>query len=123
MTTDTAYASTKSTEAFIDENPSEVEFTRSVRVRTSAGGWVDGAISTLPPQRVRLVAQPGYVDDQRVTEAGAISVPRFMVIGMPTVDMKRGDTFVYNDETFRINRINTTPPWAIRGEAMEHGTA
>jgi hypothetical protein len=122
MTTDTTYASEKSTEAFIDENPIEIVLRRSVRTKTSAGGWAMGAPSPLPPQRVRLVALHGYLADQRLGPEGDITVPRFMVVGLPTVDMKRDDTFEYDGETYRINRVNTTPPWAKRGEAFEHGS-
>lgn len=119
--TDTIYASKKSTEHFIDENPSDVVFVRSARIRTSAGGYKDGPPALLPPQRVRLVAQSGYLADQRVGAEGDVSVPRFVVVGLPEVDMKKGDTFVHGDETFRISKVNTSPPWAVRGDAIEHG--
>lgn len=119
--TDTIYASKKSTEHFIDENPSDVVFMRATRARTSAGGFADGPRAPLPAQRVRLVAQSGYLADQRVGAEGDVSVPRFVVVGMPEVDMKKGDTFTHNDETFRISKVNTSPPWAVRGDAIEHG--
>lgn len=119
--TDTTYASKKSTEHFIDENPVDVVFMRATRTRTSAGGFVDSERTPLPPQRVRLVAQAGYLADQRVGPEGEVSVPRFVVIGLPEVDMKKGDVFTIGDETFRISKVNTSPPWAVRGDAIEHG--
>lgn len=117
----TAAAATQSTREFIEENPVDVQFVRSPRVTTTAGGKVDGAPVMLGPQRVRLVAQSGYVVDSRLNGEGDVAVPRFVVVGMPTIDMKKGDTFTHNDETFRINRVNDSPPWAKRGEAIEHG--
>jgi hypothetical protein len=123
MTTDTAYTSAKSTEAFIDESPSYVSFKRTAKVHTAAGGWAGGAESTLRPQKVRLVSQSGYLVDHRLTDTGEVAVPRFVVVGMPETDMERGDVFEYGGENFRINRVNTVPPWAKRGEAIEHGTS
>jgi hypothetical protein len=123
MTSETAYSSTKSTELFIDENPIDVVFRRSSRVKTSAGGWTDGSPTTLQPQRVRLVSQHGYLVDQRLGAEGDVSVPRFTVVGLPGVDMKRGDVFEYGGETFKINRVNTSPPWAKRGEAIEYASS
>lgn len=122
MTTDTAYASSKSTEAFIDENPIDIVLKRSVRTKTSAGGWVMSAPMELLPQRVRLVSMQAYLVDRRLGPEGDVTVPRFTVIGLPTVDMKRNDTFEYEGDTYRINRVNTTPPWAKRGEAFEHAS-
>lgn len=118
---DTAIAAAKSTEAFIAENPIDVRFRRGTRTKTSAGGFVTSAPTPIPPQTVRLVSQRGYLVDQRLNESGEVSVPRFVVVGMPDVDMKRGDLFDHEGETFRIGRINTSPPWAKRGEAFEHG--
>ncbi len=119
--TDVIDASAQSTEHFIDENPSDVVFERAVRARTSAGGFADGPRTPLPPQRVRLVAQSGYLADQRIGAEGDVSVPRFVVVGMPTVDMKKGDLFTHDDQTYRISKVNTSPPWAKRGDAIEHG--
>lgn len=110
----------KSTEAFIDENPVDVRFIRTPRVRTSAGGWVDGAPISLDPQRVRLVNQQGYLADRRINEQGDVIVPRYMVIGMPGTDMRKGDTFTIEDVEYRINSVNTSPPYAVRGEAFEN---
>lgn len=118
--TATVDASIKSTEAFISENPIDIRLVRMPRVKTSAGGYTNGAPVSLPPQRVRLVSQQGYLADLRLSDQGDVSVPRFVVIGVPGTDMKKGDTFTHEGTEYKINRINTSPPYAIRGEAFEH---
>ncbi len=94
-------------------------FTRTTRVKTSAGGWIDGTTVAGTPQTVRVVAQsPG----RRVTADGAVVIPKYVVIGMPDADMKKGDVFTWEGDVYRIFDVNNTPAWAKRGEAIEHGS-
>ncbi len=72
---------------------------------------------------MRLVAQNQHQGDQggvRMSGDGEIEVVRYILVAMPDMDMSRGDTFVHNDLTYRIRSVSTSPPFAKRGECVEH---
>lgn len=117
MTSDAALSSTQ---AFIDDNPIDVELVRTPRIRSTAGGWVNGTPVTLEPQTMRLVAQNQHQGGSHISGEGDVEVVRYILVAMPDVEMSRGDTFVHNDLTYRIRSVSTSPPFAKRGECVEH---
>lgn len=117
----TATWAAKSTQGFIDENPSQVVLTRRARVASTAGGWVDGAATIMAAQEFRLVGTSS--NRRRLDDQGDVMVPDFTMIGMPERDVKEGDTFVVGPLTYRVRKVNRVPAWATRAEAVEHGPA
>jgi len=114
----TATVAARSTQEFIDENPVDLVLVRVARVKSSAGGWVDGATTQIDPQRVRLVAQTG---SDRLTQDGNLVVPRYTLVGMPDVNVQERDTFTFEDIDYRVGSVSTSPPWAVRASVVENG--
>jgi hypothetical protein len=84
------------TEQFIGENPTSLVLTRSTRTEDGAGGWVNGAPTPLPAQRVRLVPQSASPGVERRTVSGEVVRPDLRIVGMPEFNVAVGDTFTWN---------------------------
>lgn len=113
-----AEVAARSTKGFIDENPVELVLTRAARLRTTAGGWEDGELTDLTPQRVRLVAQ---TNRNRLNPDGDVTVPAFVLVGLPGTDVAEGDIFSYQGNQYRVGRPVNGPAWAVRMEVFRHG--
>lgn len=119
MSSLTSTPSLASTQAFIDDHPIDVVLVRTPQVSSGAGGWVDGAPQYLPPQRMRLVAQSQLQSSSQTRAEGDVSVPRWTLVAMPDADLERGDTFLDGDASYRVIRVDMSPPWAKRGAVIE----
>lgn len=85
---------TRQTKQFIDQNPTNVVFSRMTKVADGAGGSTT-APTALAPQTVRLVRPQMSESVERRTVGGEVVLPTLVVIAMPTADINRGDTFQY----------------------------
>lgn len=85
------------TAAFIDTDPTDIVITRTrPTTRTATGGTAKLTAAPLPPQRVKIIDQsgsssPNVVGDRTVD--GTENVQTVMVLGLPTLDVREGDTF------------------------------
>lgn len=93
--------------AFIDADPVDVVFSRSTKIRTPAGGWVEGPRTPLPsPQRVRIIdSVRRFADTQVNTEAGNITLTAKVLIGFHDMDIKVGDDFTWNNAQWEVKAI------------------
>lgn len=85
---------TEQTKEFIDENPTDLATVRNTRTPDGSGGYTTSP-TDVPAQRVRLVNQARGVSTERRSASGAVVTPDIVVVGMPDLDMQRGDTFTH----------------------------
>lgn len=107
----------RNTRAFIDADPVKVSLSRPTTVATAAGGLAPGLPQSLPLQTIRLVPLSGNVWDrskQKVDE-GNIPDVTFQLVGMPGVDIKKGDQFTWEDEEWTITHVS--PERTVRTSA------
>jgi len=94
--------------AFIDADPSDVLLHRITRVATDAGSWTETdplPLSSL--QRVRIMdAKRRYTDPHVNTEAGAIPLSPYIMIGSSTMDIQVDDSFTWLGDHFKVTSIH-----------------
>lgn len=110
----------KSTEWFIDDNPSDITVRRFSRVRQSDGSFKQSLVSTLPPQTGRLVEQAAS-NESRTIEPGDILVKTYIYVLPKTGDLQRDDRFFIGDREFLVQQITETP-WSVEGVVTEYGS-
>jgi hypothetical protein len=90
----------KAARAFIMADPIRVQFKRTTRTKTPAGGWADTELPPLPPQVVRI--DPGkrrFGESNVNTEAGSIVLWPYIMLGFHTLDVQVGDNFEWTGYT------------------------
>jgi hypothetical protein len=119
----------RNTEAFIDENPTMVEFIRPVIASNANGGKEQVGETTLPPQKVRLV--PESIRNVSFGGLGSQAGPQTAVsvsmIALFDADVQRGDyfsvpgsTFVYT-VVYMYDKFELPRQYEIRAGLMERG--
>lgn len=108
------------TQMFIDERPVDVAIERITKIVDGQGGWTKSPPTTLPPQRVRKVAQ-GRVSDtkQRMASDGALVIPTAVLIGMPDLDVQRYDKFSLYGVLHEVVWVTRLPEWRTSAEVVE----
>lgn len=98
----------RNTRAFIQADPSRVTLIRPTKVLTAAGGHKPGEPITLPPQTVRLVPLSGNVWDRskQKTDEGNLPDVTFQLVGMPGLDIKKGDHFVWKHDDWEVIHVS-----------------
>lgn len=95
--------------AFIDADPVDVVLSRATRVRTPAGGWVEGSRTPLSSQRARIVdSVRRFANTQVNTEAGNIPTTAKVLIGLYNMDIEVGDDFTWNDAQWEVTAVKDT---------------
>jgi hypothetical protein len=94
--------------AFVDADPVDVVLMRpSAKVRTSAGGWVEGEPLPLPPQRGRIVqAKRRFASPLVNTEAGEVTELPYILLGFWDMDVEKGDYFDWNNARWEVKSIS-----------------
>lgn len=92
---------------FIRVDSAEVSFVRaSGRIKTPAGGYIDGPPDTLLPQTTRLIpAKRRYNSALVNSEAGDIEKWPYSLIGAHDLNVQEGDTFTYNGQEYEVKTI------------------
>jgi len=109
----------RQTLAFIDQSPTHLVLRRKTKVSDGAGGVMVSTETALDPQRCRVVGQK--VAASRVSEDGRqVPVDR-AVVGLPTLDIKVGDTFTDGDSEYEILTVHDKPTWRTIGWAVRRG--
>jgi len=92
--------------AFIDADPVDVVFSRATRVRTPAGGWVEGPRTPLSSQRARIIdSVRRFADTQVNTEAGNIPITAKILIGLYNMDIEVGDDFTLDGAQWEVTAV------------------
>lgn len=83
------------TEHFIDDNPTDIVFTRNTPASDGAGGHTTTS-AALSAQKVRVIqGGPTAASVERQGLSGEVERPDWTICAMPDADLQRGDTFQY----------------------------
>lgn len=115
----------RATEMFIAQNPETILLSRKVKVPTGTGGfrWEDPIVPFEPfvGRRVGRGGLRGADFSERVSEQGHTVVTSWVLIAMPTVDLRVGDHFTNEDgNDCEVLFIDRQPPWRVKAEVYEH---
>lgn len=111
----------RTTQRFIDENPTDVTLIRTTRVSDGAGGTEPGADVELPTQTMRLVGlNLRSATEARVSAEGQTVVPTNALIALPSADMANGDVFEKDGVKYEILFISDNPEWRRQAEVFRH---
>ena len=111
----------KQTDAFVAENPSEINLIRRERQPDGKGGFIKLPPLALPPQTMRLVAQGNIGSVTTITTPdGRLVIPTFKLIGTPPIDIAELDTFILDDQPYEVVRISLLPAWCVQADVIEH---
>lgn len=96
--------------AFIFADPVSIRFTRATEpVRTEAGGFVPGEPVMLNPQIARIVPSKRRFDNGLInSEAGDIPRTDYLLLGMPTLNVKVDDIFSWLGVQYTVTGIHPT---------------
>ena len=109
-----------STRQFIEADVEEVVFSHAgTRVRTAAGGFEDLAVSDSPTQRVRMIPQSDKVPEA-ADSSGTRERPEYIVVGLPDADFRKGDTFLWKGQHWRIAQLHDKPEYIRKGDVVLH---
>ena len=102
----------KITSAFIDENPTEIVFTRRKRVNTSAGGKTWATDAVLQAQTGRMVFSSNKGDNvSRIRAEGATVDPTATLVFVAGADVQAGDTFLYDSSDWLVKSVARVPAY------------
>lgn len=97
----------RQTEAYLKAEPQMIALSRPTpKVKTAAGGKVDGVADTLDPQMFRVVPFK-----RRVTESesniveGTVTVSTYVLVGRWDADVKKDDEFVLPDGRYKVESV------------------
>lgn len=96
----------KNMDAFIRADPVEIALSRRVKVKTDAGGWVQGPPRVLDPQQFRIGWFTRRLSKSvENTAEGYISVQSYILIGRHNVDLLPDDEFDYNGDHYFVKEV------------------
>ena len=88
----------RQTHQFIMDDPTTIEITRQTRVPDGAGGTVPDADPTpVEPQVVKVSQQRANSGVERRNADGEMVTPQIVLVCEWDADIKRDDTFVWNE--------------------------
>lgn len=111
-----------STQAFIDADPYDLVLTRPQRIDNGAGGYREVDPLTIPAQRVRLIPQgvQGRLDEAALLD-GTVVVLKFHVLGMPGLDIERGDWFLHDNVRMEVAWVTEPGGYEVKAGIGNRG--
>lgn len=112
------------TKAFIEEDAVDVILERPGRVSNGAGGFRETPPFHLPSQRVRVITlTAGSVGGvERLTlSSNRLVVPDYVVLGIPELNVQRGDRLSLWGKTFEVVFVNDRPLYERKAEVAVIG--
>jgi len=100
----------------IAENPSEIILTRMVKTDDGAGGHTEEPVE-LPAQTFRIFLSGKSGSRDIAQEGGQMQINVMEMLCPWDADVKRGDTFVFDERNFRVH---TTMPVRVQGEVVSY---
>lgn len=94
------------TEQFINDNPTDVVFTRHTKVSDGAGGSTTTS-TPLSAQTVRIVQAGPSGSVERQNQEGTVDRPDLTIVAMPDADLQRGDTFTWQSMNAQVTWVRT----------------
>lgn len=113
----------RNTEAFIDADPREITLMRAASVPTGTGGARPGVAAPLATQTLRLIPQAESTSTERRLPDGSVVIPTWVLLGMHTANMQRGDTFTLPDgvTTGVVVYVHEKRDYEVKGEVIARG--
>jgi hypothetical protein len=110
----------RQTATFIAENPVDIVVRRTSKIPDGRGGNQKDTTRSLPPQTVRRVGSTRISGTKQVmTVDGRLVIPTYALIGLPDVDIQRGDKFDIEGLPYEVVSISLTPPWRVQADVVE----
>lgn len=109
----------KVTKAFIDFNPTELILSRRQQVTDTKGGYTLGPVTELEKQWCRVVGQSAK--NQDVSPNGPTQIDTVVVVGLPDMDIRPKDKFLWEAQKYEVTTVEKAPAWAIRAKAELRG--
>lgn len=93
--------------AIIQADKVELVFLRSERIDDHAGSWYKGPVQALPPQECALIPFKRRMTEFLVnTELGNVPDLPYVLLGFHTLDVKRGDIFMFQGDKYEVQTID-----------------
>lgn len=93
------------TKAFIDADAVQVLLLRPGTVANGAGGTRRGVATAQSAQTVRLVPAADPVVAQTPQVDGGASTTKYVLLGLPGMNIANGDYFLYDGHTFDVSEV------------------
>lgn len=94
-------------DALIRSDPVEIILKRRPKLSVPGGGWRYGAEVSLVPQVVTIVPFKRRMTEFLVnTELGDLPDLPYIILGYPTLDILRDDTFYWQGDLFKVETID-----------------
>lgn len=109
------------TKAFIEADDRQVILRRPTRTSTGTGGSRPST-TPLPAQTLRLLPAAESTSTERRTADGSVVKPTWVLLGVHTADMKRGDVFDLPDGTVgEVVYVHEKRDYEVKGEVVARG--
>lgn len=93
--------------ALIQSDPTQIVLTRTTMVADGAGGFKKGPQVVLDPQTITIVPFKRRMSEMLInTELGDVVEYPYIVLGYPTLDIQREDTFTWNGDSFSVHAVD-----------------
>lgn len=106
------------TKAFIADDPVTLTFQHYTRESDGAGGWTSSAATT-SFYTVRLIPQDDKVPLSSSID-GTRSAPVYVMLGLPTFDIRKGDTFEWAGITWMISHRHLKPHYEGKWDVVKY---
>ncbi|QPX62562.1 head-to-tail stopper [Arthrobacter phage Wollypog] len=108
----------RQTRAFIAADSTDIVINpRTARESDGAGGFRDVAGEPLAAISVRLVPQSDKVPVAAVVE-GRRAIPEMVLVALPDADIRRYDTFVWGDKTWKVDFLHDKPEYELKADLV-----
>lgn len=99
-------------DAMILADPLDVTFLRRQKVDTLDGGWkLSDPTPLAEAQQVRLIPFKRRMTEFLTnTELGNVSDLPYVLLGRHTLDIEKGDTFTWDEQTFEVITLDISEP-------------
>lgn len=93
--------------AIIDSDPVDVMFTRVSMIPDGAGGYKRGTPTPIAAQTVTIIPFKRRFSEMMInTELGDVTEYPYTIVGMPGLDVQRGDIFTWAGDQYEVHQID-----------------
>ena len=98
----------------IDQNPSQVAFTRVGKIPDGAGGWIEDEV-TLAPQTVRLFMSSNRGSRDVSQVGGQMQINQAGLLALHNADIRKDDAFEQDGLRYKVAKVD---PVRLQGEVV-----
>jgi hypothetical protein len=114
----------RNTEAFIAADERPITLRRATPVPTGAGSTRPGTPVPLPTQTMRLLPAAESTSTERRLPDGTVVKPTWVLLGLHTADMLRGDVFTISENPLVVGEVvyvHEKRAYEVKGEVIARG--